>query len=367
MEVRSWFNLSLFNTPKAGEYFEYLVQGIDPMWSMTDCKARIEAVLQETHDTKTWVLRPTARWRGFEAGQHLHISLEINGALQTRTFTISSSPHEWKQQGTFRLTVKRIANGRVTGWMHDHLTTGTVVSISQATGDFVLPAEPAAPIAYFAAGSGITPIASQLGKLAASEMPVPATLLYFARSEQDFIFGDQLHSLAQTEPHFSLHTIAADGGNPNGTYKLPQTMICADHVAAALENNPELVYVCGPHPFREQVKSLLTAAGFPAQQIKEEAFGLPPVARTAGEQVTVNFTNSLTQASTDQPGTLLEMAEKAGLKPTSGCRMGICYTCKCTKKSGQVRNVITGEISSADEEDIRICVTTPVSNVEIEL
>jgi hypothetical protein len=61
------------------------------------------------------------------------------------------------------------------------------------------------------------------------------------------------------------------------------------------------------------------------------------------------------------------MAESAGLKPNSGYRMGICYTCKCKKKSGQVRNVVTGELSSNEEEDIRICVSAPVSNVDIEI
>ncbi|MEZ5506437.1 MAG: ferredoxin reductase [Gammaproteobacteria bacterium] len=367
MEAKTWFNLSLFNTPRAGDYFEDLIQAIDPIWSLTECRARIVEVRNETHDTRTWVLRPTARWNGFEAGQHLHITVDMNGTRQTRTFTISSTPYEWREQGVITLTVKRVPHGRVTGWMHDHLEAGNVVSISQAAGDFVLPAEPEGPIVYFAAGSGITPIASQLGKLAACNMPVPATLLYFARSEDDFIFGAPLRALAQAHKRFTLHTIAGDGGLKDRTYSLPQGMISADHVAAALKNKPEYSYVCGPHPFREQVKTLLKEQGFPLQKVKEEAFGLPPVARTSGEKVTVNFTHSHTQATTDQPGTLLDMAEQAGLTPTAGCRMGICYTCKCTKKSGQVRNVITGEISSGDEEDIQICITAPVSDVTIEL
>ena len=367
MEAKTWFNLSLFNTPRAGEYFEYLVQGIDPMWSLTDCKAKVVDVRQETQDTKTFVLRPNARWNGFEAGQHLQITLPINGSLQTRTFTISSTPYEWKELGLISLTVKRVPGGRLTGWMHDHLKEGTVVTLSQAKGDFVLPAEPERAIAYFAAGSGITPIASQLGKLAACKMPVPATLFYFARSEQDYIFGAELKALAQAHKRFTLHTIAADGGHANAHYSLPQGMISAEHVSAALQDKPEWVYVCGPHPFRERVKELLAEQGYPQHRIKEEAFGLPPMARVAGEKVTVTFSNSRTQATTDQPGTLLDMAEEAGLKPTSGCRMGICYTCKCTKKSGQVRNVLTGELSSADAEDIRICVSAPVSNVEIAL
>ena len=43
--------------------------------------------------------------------------------------------------------------------------------------------------------------------------------------------------------------------------------------------------------------------------------------------------------------------------------MGICNTCSCLKTSGRVRNVLTGEVSSAGEEQIRICVSVPVGDI----
>ncbi|HVL00161.1 MAG TPA: ferredoxin reductase [Dongiaceae bacterium] len=365
--AKTWFNLSLFNSRRAGDYFDFLLQGIDPLWSVTECRAKVLQVRDETADTKTFVLRPNSQWQGFKAGQHLHITLEINGVRQTRTFTISSLPEEWTQQGFITLTVKKVPGGRVTPWMHEHLVPGTVVSISPAGGEFLLPAEPNPSIGFIAAGSGITPIASMLRSLAARDMPVAATLLYFARTEQDFIFGDQLTALGQALPRFTPHLISSDGGNSRKRSRtaLPQGFISAEHIKALLATQPARIYVCGPHPFRELTKQLLTEQGYPLQQVHEEAFGLPPMPRSEGAPVTVSFSRSQTATTTDQPGTLLELAEQSGLKPTSGCRMGICYTCKCTKKSGQVRNVITGEISSNDEEDIQICVTTPVSNVEL--
>ncbi len=47
--------------------------------------------------------------------------------------------------------------------------------------------------------------------------------------------------------------------------------------------------------------------------------------------------------------------------------MGICNTCSCRKTAGTVRNVITGEISNAGDEQIRICVSVPVGDVELDL
>jgi hypothetical protein len=47
--------------------------------------------------------------------------------------------------------------------------------------------------------------------------------------------------------------------------------------------------------------------------------------------------------------------------------MGICNTCSTRKRTGTVRNVISGELSSAGEEQIRICVSVPVGDVALDL
>jgi hypothetical protein len=47
--------------------------------------------------------------------------------------------------------------------------------------------------------------------------------------------------------------------------------------------------------------------------------------------------------------------------------MGICNTCSCRKTSGTVRNVISGALSGAGEEQIRICVSVPVGDVALDL
>jgi ferredoxin len=64
---------------------------------------------------------------------------------------------------------------------------------------------------------------------------------------------------------------------------------------------------------------------------------------------------------------LLEQAEDAGLTPAYGCRMGICNTCSTHKASGTVRNLVTGAVSGADDEQIRLCVCVPVGDVALDL
>ena len=61
----------------------------------------------------------------------------------------------------------------------------------------------------------------------------------------------------------------------------------------------------------------------------------------------------------DDGRSLLEQAEAAGLKPENGCRMGICHTCTRRKTSGTVRNLVTGAVSTAPDENVQICVIGP--------
>mgnify|MGYP001976776844 CR=1 FL=1 len=80
-----------------------------------------------------------------------------------------------------------------------------------------------------------------------------------------------------------------------------------------------------------------------------------------------NARAALSANGTDYTYFSLPQAEAAGLTPESGCRMGICFSCTRRKNSGAVRNVITGAVSSTDEEDVQICVSAPVGDVDIAL
>jgi ferredoxin len=69
----------------------------------------------------------------------------------------------------------------------------------------------------------------------------------------------------------------------------------------------------------------------------------------------------------DDGRSLLEQAESAGLTPQNGCRMGICHTCTRRKPAGTVRNLVTGAVSTAPDEDVQICVSVPVGDVDLSL
>ena len=47
--------------------------------------------------------------------------------------------------------------------------------------------------------------------------------------------------------------------------------------------------------------------------------------------------------------------------------MGICHTCTRRKTAGTVRNLITGAVSTEPDDDVQICVSVPVGDVDLSL
>ena len=103
------------------------------------------------------------------------------------------------------------------------------------------------------------------------------------------------------------------------------------------------------------------------EMLHVESF-LPPSLAIASDRAQGSVTFAQAGERVANSGrSLLEQAEQAGLSPQFGCRMGICHTCTCRKTAGTVRNLLSGEASSAGEEDIQICICVPVGDVELDL
>ena len=88
---------------------------------------RITRIVQETPDTRTYVLdaRPASPSPfSYRAGQFL--TVRACGTL--RSYSMSSSPDT---DDELMVTVKRVAGGLVSNWMHDHLVPGDVVEEQQ--------------------------------------------------------------------------------------------------------------------------------------------------------------------------------------------------------------------------------------------
>ena len=88
------------------------------MFSIKHNAAEVIQVINETADTKTFILRPSSRWLGFKAGQYINIQVEINGVTIRRNYSISSAPKTFKEKQLISISVKKIDGGRVSTHLH---------------------------------------------------------------------------------------------------------------------------------------------------------------------------------------------------------------------------------------------------------
>jgi ferredoxin-NADP reductase len=345
---------------------DYL-QLVDPSWSVEEVRARVVGVRSEAGQATSLLLKPNEHWRGFLAGQFVQLSVTIDGVRHTRCFSLSSAPEDGQP---LRLTIKRIADGRVSGWAKERARIGDVVSLSQAQGRFVLPDPVPTKLLFLSGGCGITPILSMARHLAAVGHRGEVAWMHFVPREP--MFDDELDKLADDlNLRLTVVPTRVDGAETAEPVRFSLARLEAFEPAWA----DGLAFVCGPEGLSRTAMDLWSARSasdrlsveqfhFSGGSIKAAA---PGEGASSGANYRLTFAKSRRECEGSGGMTLLAQAESAGVRPAHGCRMGICHTCTCRKVSGIVRNELTGESSSAADEEIRICISTPLSDVTLDL
>jgi len=319
---------------------------IRPELTISDARAEVVAVRRQTERSVTMTLRPNRAFGGFRAGQFVRVGVEIDGVRRTRTYSPTCSQHG--SDRTLELTVTAHPGGLVSQWLIGRARPGATVHLGIAQGEFVLPHIRPERLVLISGGSGITPVMSMLRTLCDEDHDGEITFIHYARTAADWLYRAEAEALEARHPHVRLEYVATrEGGERFG----PRP-----------EFDGATVAVCGPRSLLDAV-----AAHVAPERLLSETF-TPPTLTVSGEAAsgTLRFLRS-ERAVPIAAGTLLEQAEAAGLTPVFGCRMGICRTCKCRKSAGAVRNLLTGEISDEEDEDIQLCVTAPVGDVALEL
>jgi ferredoxin-NADP reductase len=191
----------------------------------------------------------------------------------------------------------------------------------------------------------------------------PVTFVHYALTASDMVYRAELEEMARTAPNVRLVRIFTDAP---GTGDLDGFLTVAQLEAAEPHWRRAEAFVCGPAPLMEAARQLFDQAGR-RDHLHTEAFTLSQFTAEAGSvDGTVRFGASEIGRPSDGTPLLLQ-AEASGLTPLFGCRMGICHTCTRRLCSGVVRDAVTGDLTNGPDVSIRICVSVPVGDVEIDL
>jgi stearoyl-CoA 9-desaturase NADPH oxidoreductase len=345
--------------------FDFWARKLNPTWSWARPLARVVERREEAQDTVTLVLRPNAHCGVVQPGQHLNVSAELNGRRTTRSYSITNLP---EADGRIAITVKRVEGGALSTHLCRHAQVGDVLELGPAFGDMTWPARPGQYTrrwAFLAAGSGITPLISLTREWAARQLPVELTLIYWVKTRAEACFVQELRDLAAHNAHFRFHLVLTHAADDQGD--APQGLISAEQIQQLLPQLPDTqIYSCGPGGFVEAARQLTgtRAAGFQA-----EGFTPAPLPESEAETTTVQVqlkrSGRALFVSTGQ--SLLEALEAQGLNPPSGCRMGICHTCTCTRLSGSTANTQAGTTESEPDGQVRLCISRARTDLELDL
>jgi len=314
---------------------------------------RVTKIIEESAVIKSFWLKP-ADEKGiakYEAGQHLPIRLSIPGHEEPmlRTYTLSLAPSD----SAYRISVKH--DGLVSSHLHRQISVHDVIEARAPQGNFTIDSTKTRPVVMLAAGVGITPFVAMTRHLvyegARTRTMRPAWMFQAARTGAERAFDNELEKLVvQSDGQFRLVRLLDETDEPDNAQNGVKGRISIDILKAVLPFDDYDFYLCGPPPFMETLYNGLRELNIPDKRIFFEAFGpasvkrkpdsdvsAAMVAQVSKEPVAVSFA-SANNSATWEPGkgTLLDLAEEAGLSPPFSCRMGSCGSCKTKVLSGKV-------------------------------
>lgn len=320
----------------------------------------------------------------YKPGQFMTFVLEINGEQACRSYTLSSSP---SRPYSLMVTIKRVPGGLVSNYLIDHLLPGQSVRVLPPTGQFNLFDIPAQKYLFLSAGCGITPMYSMSRYLTDSQMDADIAFLHSARTEVDIIFKSSLETMAQRHRSFKLRYMLESVTTTKPWHNEPIFYDTGRLDAESLRNlvpdfAERTIFLCGPEPYMQSVKSILNELQFDMSQLHHESFATAvKEAQSRVKQAEVldvehahassSFMLSIgdkTRALLPEQ-TLLEGIEAEGLPIIAACRSGVCGACKCQVVEGTTESSSTMTLTPAEIEAgyVLACSTKLTSDVTLVL
>ena len=285
----------------------------------------------------------------FDAGQYLTLEAEIDGQVVRRSYSLCSAPHEKE----LRVAIKQVENGVFSTWANQSLQAGDEMRVMPPNGKFVLKtdAQESREFLAFAAGSGITPVLSQIKQVLHEEPNSQFTLFYVNRDTSSIIFREALQELKDIylERFRLFHILTREPQDIelfNGRLDeercraiLTSEWVNLDRVEAA--------FLCGPEQMIWACKAALEGAGMSSDAVKFELFTSgktqaneeevrPDVAAddSNGKRLSIVMDGVTTVVQVPPGKAIMDAALDAGLDAPYSCLGGVCCTCRAKLVEG---------------------------------
>jgi len=315
---------------------------------------RIAEIRRETTESVSLWLEVPEKLKNefaFKPGQYLNCRTMIDGEEVRKSYSICAVPSD----PFLGIAVKKVRGGKMSTYINDVLKAGETFDVTPPEGKFTLPDSlpQDALLVFFAAGSGITPVISQVRFFLDHYPEGQVVLFYSNRSSDTIIFREQLEALKNENMNrFSIYHILTKeiSGVEIFSGRIDQAK-CAEFGRHFF--NPAEVhtaFICGPELMIMDVKSSLQQLGLREDQIRFELFGtgafyskkkeddtLIPEGEDKISRVTIRIDGHEVDMMLPYRGqAVLDAGIAAGLDIPFSCKGGVCSTCRAQVVEGKV-------------------------------
>lgn len=203
----------------------------------------------------------------FLAGQAVVAGLP--GSTMRKPYSIACSPAQAVSSGSLELLVQ--IDGSDSADRHfENVAPGTAIDVSGPIGSFVLPNPiPERDLLFVAGGTGIAPLRSMWWDAFERGLADRVTVVYSARSPEEFAYERELQGLAD-QGRIAVHlTVTRETPSAWGGLR---GRIDGRLLAAALPAPDAHCFVCGPPAFVADATELLREAGVKESRILSEQY-----------------------------------------------------------------------------------------------
>ncbi len=221
--------------------------------------ATVVGLWDETPRAKTLRLALTSP-APHRAGQHYVVRLTApDGYIAQRSYSVASAPDG---SGEIELTVERLDDGEVSGFLHDGVEVGDELEVRGPIGGwFVWGGE--TPALLVGGGSGVVPLMAMLRLARRTGRSDLVRLLVSVRTPDDLYYPREMPG-----PEV---TVAYTRGAPPDAARPPGRLNVGD--VAPLVVPDATAYVCGSARFADAASHLVVEAGVPVERVRVERFG----------------------------------------------------------------------------------------------
>ncbi|HCE1981256.1 TPA: hypothetical protein NKP43_003649 [Vibrio parahaemolyticus] len=281
---------------------------------------RVKNILNETHRAVSLEIELLESCEfDFKPGQFVNFSMEINGVLYSRYYSISAFRTTTK---IIRITIQKVESGLISNWVFHQAFIGMRCKVSQPMGDFTITQSHLEhPLVLFGAGSGVTPLLPMLQFLYTNNFKQPLHIFLSFSSVDDYIFKSEFAELAEKLENSNLHINYTQRSNyPNvDTNRLQKNGI--------LEQCPDIgrfkAFISGSGNYVADMTNHLLKLKVESSDIVTEHFSLmsqTPLGKKT--PIKVNLDNEVLCDKANGEKSILELAEDAG---TSTQYVGMVY------------------------------------------